>query len=55
MKKERSMVIEEDIIMKSRNRSGMRKRMIALVNRADDRQLMKLYEYAHRMMRDGAE
>lgn len=52
MKKDRFAPNEDDIVIRSRNRSGMRKRLISMINRADDRQIMKLYEYTHRMMRD---
>ena len=52
MKKYQKESMHDDYTTKLRCRGGLRKRLISMINRADDRQVMKLYEYAHRMMRD---
>lgn len=35
-----------------RNYSAVRKRLLKLIEKADDRQVLKLYAFAHRMMDD---
>ena len=42
----------QNIAIPLRNYSEIRKRLIRLIEKADDRQLLRLYAFAHRMIDD---
>ncbi len=42
----------ENTAVRQKNTSGLKKRIISIIQRMDDRQLQRLYEFAHRMTRD---